>query len=401
MGIKELSVELISALRHPRLLGGRLLLSDPPRGSPLRRHSPHEGALEHLCNKHVHMSLTAKTVQSWSPNCMRPSFSLFLLMQCCFTVHVCHSSVCRAGQPSNVLDIAAQSTERKVFLSKCTHSLVLFSSFCRFALRSNRDDVPPLIVYTTSRLLFPAKHKWSFSWTNARMSWWGFDDPKKSPGRQPFGSRWNTFKSTVWRRDDLLRCAVNNCWFYFFSLRNGSHADDLKEADHTSRIWNKVVRQTVAFLRWLKVKAKAEILFRTEPQTTAGHQKTRFRFGLSDFSWRSSRHGLCLHDVRDRNELQCCLNCDFHLLHNLLSVCTRSSCGFWWAQPPQACRDERVAPPGSSNGPPPLISLAPVVATGRRFLILWCSITVCVSNVKWLNEKVVLQGWVCCRDKID
>lgn len=65
MGIKELSAELISALRHPGLLGGGLLLSDPPRGSPLRKSKSEQGhstwrGLEHLCNKHVHMSLTAK-----------------------------------------------------------------------------------------------------------------------------------------------------------------------------------------------------------------------------------------------------------------------------------------------------------------------------------------------------
>lgn len=104
--------------------------------------------------------------------------------------------------------------------------------------------------------------------------------------------------------------------------------------------------------------------------------------------------------VRDRNELQCCLNCDFHLLHNLLSVyslilwllMSTASAGLQEGARRSSRRQQQAA---SSH----FFGFSCCDRTAFSHFVM--QHTVCVSNVKWLNEKVVLQQLVCCRDKTD
>ena len=89
---------------------------------------------------------------------------------------------------------------------------------------------------------------------------------------------------------------------------------------------------------------------------------------------------------------------------NLLSLCTLSCCGFWWTR---FSADMRGRETNVSRWPwrqrdwlfPPS-TLASVVYCRTAFAHFVMQHTVCVFNVKWLNEKVVLQWLVCCGDEL-
>lgn len=140
MGIKELSAGLISPLCHPALYcSGRAASAVPDMhwGLCLHIHTHTEiqrlgGATTqrgahpcaaYLCNKHIHMSLTAKM------NCTKIGFKLSKLhaliylalfadayvgLQCCFTVHVCHLSLYLQDRPMTRAQVRYQTSNVQI-----------------------------------------------------------------------------------------------------------------------------------------------------------------------------------------------------------------------------------------------------------------------------------------------